>query len=152
MLNLKRLFVLFLLIFSGESKAAELAPFTSDGCSSFPDGTLEHNDLWLECCVAHDYAYWRGGSYRERLEADKALDECVAQVGEPAIALIMLAGVRVGGSPFFPTSFRWGYGWPYPRFYGDLTKMELEQVERANKSVSIQQNDQRLLEDRDDAR
>ena len=40
----------------------------------------------------------------------------------------MLAGVRVGGTPFLPTKFRWGYGWPYPRFYGELTTDELQQV------------------------
>jgi len=40
----------------------------------------------------------------------------------------MLAGVRVGGTPFLPTSFRWGYGRVYPKFYGELTKKELEQI------------------------
>ena len=105
-----------------------LKPFSSDGCSAFPDGTFEQNQLWLRCCTAHDYAYWKGGSYQQRLDADKALRRCVAAVGEEEIALIMLAGVRVGGSPFFPTTFRWGYGWPYPRFYGELTEQELAQV------------------------
>lgn len=28
---------------------------------------------------------------------------------------LMLAGVRVGGAPWWPTPFRWGYGWPWPR-------------------------------------
>jgi hypothetical protein len=40
----------------------------------------------------------------------------------------MLAGVRVGGTPFLPTTFRWGYGWPYPKLYGELSENELEQV------------------------
>lgn len=111
--------------------AEELKPFTSDGCSAFPDGTLEQGQLWLECCRAHDFDYWKGGSYTERLQSDKALRECVAQVGEPEVALLMLAGVRVGGSPWFPTSFRWGYGWPYPRFYGELGAVEMEQVTKS---------------------
>src|SRR5690606_15820021 len=110
--------------------AGGLQPFTSDGCSSFPEGTPSQNDLWLACCTAHDLAYWKGGSYTERLQADEALQACVAQVGEPEIALLMLAGVRVGGSPFFPTPFRWGYGWPYPRKYAPLTEEELKEVER----------------------
>ena len=108
--------------------AGELKPFTSDGCSIFPDGTFEQNKLWLDCCVAHDYAYWKGGTYSERKIADESLEKCVAEVGEPEIAVLMLAGVRVGGSPFWPTRFRWGYGWSYPHFYGELSKKELEQI------------------------
>jgi hypothetical protein len=108
--------------------ADTLKPFTSDGCSSFPDGTLKQKTLWLSCCQQHDLEYWRGGTYQERLQSDIALKVCVSNVGEPEIALLMLAGVRVGGTPFLPTKFRWGYGWSYPRFYGELTKSELQQV------------------------
>ena len=36
----------------------------------------------------------------------------------------MLGGVRVGGSPYWPTQFRWGYGWPYPRGYQALSPDE----------------------------
>ena len=120
----------FYFLASNAIQAGEIKPFKSDGCSSFPDGTLEQNKLWLSCCTAHDYDYWKGGTYTERLESDKALKDCVAKVGEPEVALLMLAGVRVGGTPFFPTTFRWGYGWSYPRFYGPLTEDELEKIER----------------------
>lgn len=96
---------------------AELKAFTSDGCSSFPDGTLKQKQLWLSCCIEHDKAYWLGGSYAQRVLADKELKLCVEQVGEKAVAQLMLAGVRVGGSPYWPTSFRWGYGWGYFRGY-----------------------------------
>ena len=109
--------------------ASKLKPFTSDGCSSFPDGTYQQNQLWLECCKEHDFAYWQGGTYQQRLDADKALEKCVAKVGEPEIALVMLAGVRVGGTPFLPTTFRWGYGWPYPRFYKQLSEDEKKQIQ-----------------------
>jgi hypothetical protein len=126
---LKYLFASVLFVLSMPSQAEGLRPFTSDGCSAFPDGTVEQKTLWLSCCQQHDYTYWKGGTYQERLDSDKALELCVAQVGEPAIALLMLAGVRVGGSPFFPTRFRWGYGWPYPRLYGELTESEREQVQ-----------------------
>ncbi len=110
--------------------ADSLQPFSSDGCSSFPDGTFAQNQLWLKCCRAHDFAYWKGGTYQQRIDADLALQECVAQVGQEEIALLMLAGVRVGGTPFLPTAFRWGYGWPYPRFYGPLSDDELRQIEK----------------------
>jgi hypothetical protein len=98
----------------------EIAPFTSDGCSAFPDGTFQENALWLDCCVEHDRAYWMGGTREERAAADQALRDCVTAVGRPHIAALMLAGVRVGGTPYLPTRFRWGYGWPYPTGYRAL--------------------------------
>jgi len=114
-----------------------LKPFTSDGCSSFPNGTFEQRELWLGCCTAHDYAYWQGGSYDDRLQADKALQSCVAKLGKPDVALLMLAGVRLGGTPFFPTSYRWGYGWSYPKFYRELTEDELAQVKARTAEAGI---------------
>ena len=108
--------------------ADTLKPFTSDGCSSFPNGTIKQSSLWLSCCTTHDYEYWKGGTYKQRLESDKALKQCVTKNGQPEIGLLMLAGVRIGGTPYLPTSFRWGYGWPYPRHYGTLNTEELKQI------------------------
>lgn len=108
----------------------KLSPFTTDGCSDFPDGTPQHKDLWLKCCIAHDRKYWIGGTYEERLRADLELRQCVKAVGEPAVAELMLAGVRVGGSPWWPTHFRWGYGWPYTHGYRALTPEEQEQARK----------------------
>jgi hypothetical protein len=127
-LMLKLTLIIMLTALTFTVSADTLKPFTSDGCSSFPDGTLKQKTLWLSCCQQHDLEYWRGGTYQERLQSDIALKVCVSNVGEPEIALLMLAGVRVGGTPFLPTKFRWGYGWSYPRFYGELTKSELQQV------------------------
>ncbi|WP_394494927.1 hypothetical protein [Shewanella sp. ENK2] len=110
--------------------ADDIVPFTSDGCSVFPDGTLADNQLWLACCTAHDFDYWQGGTAKERLESDQRLKQCVANLGQPHIASLMLAGVRVGGSPYFPTTYRWGYGWPYPRDYQALSKQEKQQIQR----------------------
>lgn len=126
----KRALACLILLFVSFSQAGALTPFTSDGCSAFPDGTLEQQELWLDCCTQHDLAYWQGGTERQREQADEALRQCVAQVGEEEIALLMLAGVRVGGSPMLPTPFRWGYGWPYPRPYGELTEAEKKQVQK----------------------
>ena len=126
---------LFLLILLGvfwvaPGLAGDLKPFTSDGCSSFPNGTPKQNDLWLSCCIAHDLAYWAGGTYEERLEADKELKGCVTSVGKKEVAELMMGGVRVGGTPYLPTRFRWGYGWPYPRGYKVLTDDERLQLEK----------------------
>ncbi|MFA0790101.1 FAD-binding oxidoreductase [Microbulbifer echini] len=115
--------------------AVEIEDFYSDGCSIFPDGTPNQSDLWLDCCRVHDYAYWKGGSYAQRQEADRNLEACVAKTGESEVALLMLVGVRVGGTPFLPTPFRWGYGWPYLRGYRALTEEELEAIERAQESL-----------------
>ena len=113
---------------SVQIQADELKPFTTDGCSVFPDGTVKQQSLWVNCCIRHDLAYWKGGNNEDRQVADQALSSCVAEVGEPAIAQIMLAGVRVGGSPYFPTWYRWGYGWSYPRGYQSLSGEEKQQV------------------------
>lgn len=114
---MKILLILFISLSSTISVAKEIRPFTSDGCSSFPNGTVMQNELWLSCCIEHDKAYWQGGSYQQRLDADIELKRCVSSVGEPIIAELMLSGVRVGGSPYWPTQFRWGYGYPYPHGY-----------------------------------
>jgi len=40
----------------------------------------------------------------------------------------MLAGVRIGGTPYLPTKFRWAYGWPYPRGYTALSNDDISQI------------------------
>lgn len=135
---LRALLWLCLLIVS-PACVAELKPFTSDGCSVFPDGTLSEQKLWLACCTQHDFEYWKGGTYEQRLKSDQKLKSCVAEVGQPEVAAIMLLGVRVGGSPYLPTEFRWGYGWPYPREYKPLTPEEIAQVKLLAKDY-IEQN------------
>lgn len=81
--------------------------FKSDGCTLFPDGDFR------DCCQAHDLVYFSGGSLRERWRADNQLMACVAKKKgwhHKLIAPIMRAGVFVGGTRFFPTPFRWGFG------------------------------------------
>jgi hypothetical protein len=56
-----------------------LRPFTSDGCSLFPDSSLVSEDDWCSCCFEHDIAYWRGGTAEERDIADRKLQACVLQ-------------------------------------------------------------------------
>jgi len=142
-LSIKKISIIFIILvltsasilFMASFREQVLKPFTSDGCSAFPDGSIKHNKLWLTCCTEHDLAYWKGGTYNDRLVADKKLQVCVAEVGRKKTASLMLAGVRVGGSPFWPTTFRWGYGWSYPRFYKPLSNQELEQVKNIMKDL-----------------
>lgn len=117
--------------------SGELKPFTSDGCSLFPDRALFSSDDWLHCCVAHDYAYWQGGTKQQRHQADQQFQQCVTASSNAMLAQLMFAGVRVGGLPYWPTPFRWGYGWPYLRGYTPLSTQELEAVRQ--KSVNYYQ-------------
>lgn len=42
---------------------------------------------------------------------------------------MILQGVKIGGSPRFDTSFRWGYGWNYTRGYTKLNNKEKAYIE-----------------------
>ena len=107
----------------------KLSDFTSDGCSLFIDGTFEDPDLWKECCLKHDVAYWQGGTEEEREAADIAFRECVKKkTGNAELAEVMYQAVRKGGDPYFPTWYRWGYGWPIGRGYKPLTEGEKKLV------------------------
>jgi hypothetical protein len=119
---------------------AGLAPFSTDGCSRFPDRSATGRTDWCHCCVAHDLAYWRGGTADERLHADQGLRACVRQSGGGGLlAALMYAGVRVGGSPHRPTPYRWAYGWPYGRGYQALSpgeRLRADQLEQAYRATN----------------
>ncbi|HAJ80322.1 MAG TPA: hypothetical protein DCO75_11190 [Fibrobacteres bacterium] len=88
--------------------------YTTDGCSRWPD------DSWLACCVVHDISYWCGGSDIDRKEADQELRRCVNNRTN-IMGSIMYLGIRMGGAPWLPTPWRWGYGWnDWPREYENL--------------------------------
>ncbi len=103
----------------------QLRPFTSDGCSLFPDAALIGADDWCSCCFEHDLAYWRGGTRTEREAADSRLQACVLEkTDNEVLASAMYEGVKIGGSPYFYTWYRWAYGWSYERKYRALTAAE----------------------------
>lgn len=100
----------------------DIKPFESDGCSvmsqlykliTFGKKTLP----WRTCCVKHDVQYWVGGSKADRLYADQKLRECVAYHGYPIIGYLMYLAVRGGGTWFWPTPWRWGYGLKFGQRY-----------------------------------
>ena len=114
----------------GCTTGPSLQPFSTDGCSLFPDRAPLGQADWCGCCVAHDLAYWRGGSAAARLESDRVFRECVrAASRSPALAGAMYGAVRAGGVPWLPSPFRWGYGWDYGRLYRTLS---LEEDAQAN--------------------
>ena len=104
--------------------SSQLNAFTSDGCSSWPDGTRENPNAWLKCCYEHDREYWLGGSEEKRESADQDLKSCVKKTFSNFMGILMYMGVRMGGSPSYETSYRWGYGWSYDRGYVSLTEEE----------------------------
>ena len=123
-----------LLVSYGCAKDAPIRGFRTDGCSWFPDGTPGDRERWKHCCVAHDRAYWRGGSCAERHAANDRFRECVAEAHNGALGWTLYVGVTAGGSAWWPTYFRWGYGWPYGRGYRELdadeARMASETLER----------------------
>jgi hypothetical protein len=111
----------------------KLKPFTTDGCSVWIDGTVAEPYLWRHCCVAHDKAYWVGGTELERTKADKDLLVCVSDVSSKAMGNYMHFFVSAAGGPFMMTPYRWGYGWDFlergkPRGYKTPTAAEWAQV------------------------
>lgn len=129
------LFCLISVHLFGLPSTGRLSPFVSDGCSSFPDGPPQQPERWRSCCLDHDLAYWRGGSYIEREQADAQLRACIAEVENQLLADTMWSGVRVGGSPLWPSDFRWGYGWPYGRGYRPLSPEERDIVQQLSPPV-----------------
>ena len=128
--NLLKLLLPALFCFTAcKNEEMKLSDFTSDGCSLFIDGTFEDPDLWKECCLKHDIAYWQGGTEEEREAADIAFRECVKKkTGNAELAEVMYQAVRKGGDPYFPTWYRWGYGWPLGRGYRTLSPIEKKMV------------------------
>lgn len=141
----KHLFFLFVLLslillptlYVWQTSPPNLQPFTTDGCSIFPDGDLADPTRWQDCCVAHDYSYWQGGTAMQKDIADLTLEECVADKSSVKLGMAAELVVSFGGSAYLPTWFRWGYGWPYPRGYKELTKQEVEEISEMSKQEPI---------------
>jgi hypothetical protein len=57
-----------------------------------------------------------GGNWEERLDADIDLFRCVYKSTGFGMAILMFIGVRIGGTPFLPTPWRWGFGHKWPKY------------------------------------
>jgi hypothetical protein len=79
--------------------------------------------------VNHDLKYWIGGTADDRRLADEGLKQCIQSKGFPKVAELYFLGVRLGGVPNLPTTYRWGYGWNRQRPYAPLTESETHQAE-----------------------
>lgn len=102
-------------------------PFKTDGCSGLFMRVVHW--YWRQCgrrdlseevrklCEEHDAAYWPGGTAVQRAVADAVLMTGVAELGQPFLARLMVVGVGVGGVPWLPLPWRWGYGRKWPKGY-----------------------------------
>lgn len=100
-------------------------PFQSDGCSGGFSAIWKkvtgQAPAFESCCFDHDVEYHYGSGptataaerFRERGEADLALFRCVRAHPRGGLfwASLMYAGVRIGGGAYWPTTYRWGFGW-----------------------------------------
>lgn len=108
----------------------ELRAFKGDGCSLFPESSDRSGNDWSECCLEHDITYWQGGTKEERQAADLLFRECIIEkTNNDWLADLMYNAVRVGGTPHFPSWYRWGYGWNYGRGYEPLNEEEQQAVQ-----------------------
>ncbi len=115
----------------------EFSPFTTDGCSMYPDQNYfpgqEHK--WIHCCIAHDIAYWIGGTADQREVADTELKNCVTQATNKYHGKMMYLGVKVGGVPGTGLPWAWGYGWQNFKKYSPLSEQNIEEIRQNTSNV-----------------
>ncbi len=123
-------FMISFLFFGGCKEPQAIKDFTSDGCSLFPNRSIILEKDWCDCCFEHDKVYWMGGTEQERLDADIIFRDCILEkTADKNLSEFMYKGVRFGGSPYFFTWYRWGYGWPYDREYVILSEDEKKLIQ-----------------------
>lgn len=124
-----------LLMVAAPLAASNLKPFATDGCSMWIEGPPGNPNLWRHCCVAHDLAYWLGGTKEQRQQADETMRQCIEEAQQPMMAGHTFRSVRMGGGPYWPSSYRWGFGWDYldgrwPRGYKTPTPEEQALIDK----------------------
>jgi hypothetical protein len=126
-------FFLLLFLITGcaafKERPNKIVPFTTDGCSMYPDGVLfVDSNRWVHCCIVHDIAYWIGGNHQEKIDADYDLGMCVAEKSSSIQGDLMSSGTRFGGVANNILPWAWGYGWSYNRGYRKLREKDLQKV------------------------
>lgn len=108
-----------------EVQAPEIKNFKTDKCTLFPDHSQDEVSKWADCCVAHDFTYWMGGTSSRRDQSDDELKQCVHQRGAEQAGQLMHFGVQLAGAPGFlisnSTPWVWGFGWNREPRYQNLS-------------------------------
>lgn len=116
----------------------EMRPFSTDGCTMAPEGTLNRPNLFRPCCIAHDLRFWGGGTEAERDHADLELRACIRKVGGPGWATIFYNAVRAGRlSPWTIESKRWGNAWYELDGYRSLNAEEIQRLIEGTRLLGI---------------
>lgn len=97
---------------------SDITEFSPNGCSASPDGTFTQPEKWKHCCTEHDFAYWQGGGFEQRLNADHRLRTCLNKSGGPGE--IYFPFVRSAGLDF------WASAWPQQNVKQNVTAEERE--------------------------
>jgi len=124
-------------------RADVLKDFSTDGCSSAPDGIwFVRPNAFFHCCLIHDIAYWKGGTRDEKSQADTEFRSCISKRSHELVGSVYYSSVRSFGSAKTSFSFRWGYGWqrenhlgPPSNPYRPLTDREKQMAEEKLKLV-----------------
>lgn len=108
---------------------ADVKPFATDYCTSYPEGTRQQPDLWKHCCVEHDLYFWAGGSLEERKETDLKLKECVEATGAHVQAQLIYTAVAMGThSPIRFKTKQWGHSFEGRERYLKLSSQETSEL------------------------
>lgn len=128
---MKFIFILVHFLFITIARADyPIAPFKTDYCTNYPEGTKTHPELWKHCCLIHDLNFWAGGSTQNRNKSDQNLKNCIHQSGAPITAWMMFLGVRIGSlSPIKYSNKKWGHGWKNRSPYQLLSVDEINLIE-----------------------
>lgn len=111
------------------NNSVSVKPFTTDFCTSYPEGTRSRPDVWKHCCIEHDLYFWAGGSLEERKAADLNLKSCVEKTGEIEQARLIYLAVTIGGSsPIRFKTRQWGNAWSDRPRYLSLTEEETTEI------------------------
>lgn len=84
--------------------------FSTDACSFWPNSMAGRD--WGACCVAHDAAYWCGGTAEMKAEADRVLRECIETI-QPGMGYATWAAFKATHHSYLPLPWRWGNAYPY---------------------------------------
>lgn len=115
---------------SAAKKGSILQPYRTDACTT-PAGIGKKS--WDECCTAHDFAYWVGGSQKDKMRVDAELVQCLRSKdvgGKVAAKIFELI-------PDFVTQKHWGNRWVPPREDAPLSEEEIAQVKKYEPSFRL---------------
>ena len=125
---MKIFYSLLFLSVSGWAGTQNLAPFETDYCTNYREGTRNKPEQWKHCCLIHDMNFWAGGTKQDRYSADLSLKNCVQDTGAYYEGQLMYLAVRSGSySPIKYSNKRWNHGW---RTRPNFQKLNVEDIDR----------------------